>query len=53
MTGVGTDIIEINKIKAYSEKEDFIFKTFTQQEINYANNKDLGKEKQSIWLLHS
>lgn len=45
MTGVGTDIVEISKIKTYSEREDFLFKTFTQQEINYANSKDSGKRK--------
>ena len=43
--GVGTDIVEISKIKTYSEREDFLLKTFTQQEISYANNKDSGARK--------
>ena len=45
MTGVGTDIIEISKIKSYSEKEDFVFKTFTPKEIEYSLKKDSGKRQ--------
>jgi len=45
MAGVGTDIVEISKIKNYIEREDFLFKTFTQQELSYANKKDSGKRR--------
>ncbi|MEM4230599.1 MAG: holo-ACP synthase [Candidatus Pacearchaeota archaeon] len=45
MVSVGTDIVEIKKIKNYLEREDFLFKTFTQREIRYANTKDSGKRK--------
>jgi holo-[acyl-carrier protein] synthase len=43
--GVGTDIVEISKIKNYASREDFLLRTFTQQELSYASSKDSGKRK--------
>jgi len=37
--GVGTDILELEKIKRYSQQKSFINKVFTQKEIAYAENK--------------
>lgn len=42
---VGTDIVEIDKIKQYSTKKYFLDKVFTKNEINYAIKKDSGKRK--------
>lgn len=37
--GVGTDIIEIEKIKQHSAKKYFLDKVFTKNEIKYARSK--------------
>jgi len=37
---IGTDIIEIEKIKHYSQRKCFLNKVFTQKEIDYAKRKE-------------
>ena len=37
--GIGTDIVEIEKIKNHSQKKSFLKKVFTNKEINYAKKK--------------
>jgi len=39
IAGIGTDIIELNKIKQYSNKKYFLDKVFTKKEIDYAKAK--------------
>jgi len=36
--GIGTDIVELDKIKQYSDKKYFLDKIFTKKEIDYAKN---------------
>jgi holo-[acyl-carrier protein] synthase len=36
LQGIGTDIIEIEKIKKHARKKDFLNKVFTEKEIEYA-----------------
>lgn len=40
---VGTDIIEIERIKkAYEKNEKFLYKIFTETEIEYLKNRNMG-----------
>jgi len=39
IVSIGTDIIEIEKIKRYSQRQYFLDKVFTPKEIDYAKNK--------------
>ena len=39
IVGIGTDIIEIEKIKRYSQRHSFLDNVFTPKEIDYAKNK--------------
>ena len=39
IVGIGTDIIEIEKIKRYSQRQSFLDNVFTPKEIDYAKNK--------------
>ena len=39
IVGIGTDIVEIEKIKRYSQRQSFLDKVFTPKEIDYVTNK--------------
>jgi holo-[acyl-carrier protein] synthase len=38
INGIGTDILELDKIRQYSDKKYFLDKVFTKKEIDYAKN---------------
>ena len=37
ITGIGTDIVELEKIRQYSDKKYFLDKVFTKKELYYAD----------------
>ena len=39
VVGIGTDIVELEKISRYSNKKSFLNKVFTKNEIEYAKSK--------------
>ena len=40
ITGVGTDIVEIGKIRKHARRDDFLKKVFTEKEITYCKSKE-------------